>query len=1138
MKICRNCYKENPSESQFCMDCGIKLENKTTRTCTNCGNENSIEAQFCSICGNKLINESKEETKKELIQNTFEEPEKEIKKETEQAIEEMAIETDDNEEETKPSKPDKKPKTKKVKENKPKKSVKNIFGIIVFLLITGALSSFYFFPKIAYSRLWEINEKIKLHELVDIVKDFINGFIDLSLPNCIIPIVIDAIALCIIIGIIIIIFNKWKSLKTILNIAIFIAILYFTVTNPPTEYYRPVSQFTSTIVSTETVTINESETEQTIEVNNITIDIPSYFVKESGSITVDELVFSDNMSGYDITLTDKNGENIHMLNLYIEISISSPSESLEDISYDYYDTKDGKWHDVAWYYNTEKDKIILLTNHLTQFKKTKNKEDKDLLKILPTPVFEYSPTRGVYVKGSIPQEFSAESLKEDKTTYENVVKYVDGLKIASPILKIAGSVRSSMYQDGTDAINKFLKSKGVESKKLEKFIDASGNTLASGAEKTWDVFTYVDFLTNAFTYYDQMQKGEYKEASITSGISASSLFFSKFGPYGFAADAVFMVLDTARKEYNFYTVDDTMTAYYSYYNSFYVSGKPTGYPASHWYYRFDEIMKDHDPVTELKLGVELLDAEMNEYLHEFWKKENEQIRKDLGAWGTISLEDQEAIVNTYKKEAHIYELQQSIVERYIEKLKKRKAELLMLTIQSYYEDILNKIIEIDIDIEGYNTEKSFVQVEADAKELWKGNFDKDGKCEFRSRYHFLIPQDINSIQTITIWTTLVDKYGVESQKQEEIHLLDLGNLIELEYSNDVSYDVKITDRNVSMNLDESYQFRYEYDNNGKEYRIPDRIEWIASNGSIDNEGWYTPAVGGSHTITFKAHYDAEGIVVDDSVTVKVEEETVVEEPPTDEPPAEEQPEIVKFRAGVYGEDGESIEYMVDFGDGHSGSFVNHCNHEYTVDGSISTYSITFTSKGYETLTVNLSPSEMGTNLKYYLKKEGEDNDVSTIPTQETCIKIGDELVELLSSNGVGHVYNTWTEDNPTKKDWRITNGYKEGMLFAGADFTGLNDEYINGSVFWQINGDNTPEQTYNDEIEFNEVEMTEYKGYKVCVVTSEEDDGVHRKKYVYYFYKNSLFQVNHYSSDSQLISDRWKDVMDVFIKHMDTYLTE
>ena len=48
---CPNCQFENPDDSNFCLECGRKLEKK----CPRCGKALPIGAKFCNGCGHKLI---------------------------------------------------------------------------------------------------------------------------------------------------------------------------------------------------------------------------------------------------------------------------------------------------------------------------------------------------------------------------------------------------------------------------------------------------------------------------------------------------------------------------------------------------------------------------------------------------------------------------------------------------------------------------------------------------------------------------------------------------------------------------------------------------------------------------------------------------------------------------------------------------------------------------------------------------------------------------------------------------------------------------------------------------------------------------------------------------------------------------
>ena len=51
---CPECQFENPEDSDFCLECGQKLEQK----CPQCGKAIPVDVKFCNECGHKLTAKS------------------------------------------------------------------------------------------------------------------------------------------------------------------------------------------------------------------------------------------------------------------------------------------------------------------------------------------------------------------------------------------------------------------------------------------------------------------------------------------------------------------------------------------------------------------------------------------------------------------------------------------------------------------------------------------------------------------------------------------------------------------------------------------------------------------------------------------------------------------------------------------------------------------------------------------------------------------------------------------------------------------------------------------------------------------------------------------------------------------------
>lgn len=51
---CLKCGTSNPSNSNFCLNCGNELVQNDIK-CPNCGTNNSLNSNFCLKCGNQLV---------------------------------------------------------------------------------------------------------------------------------------------------------------------------------------------------------------------------------------------------------------------------------------------------------------------------------------------------------------------------------------------------------------------------------------------------------------------------------------------------------------------------------------------------------------------------------------------------------------------------------------------------------------------------------------------------------------------------------------------------------------------------------------------------------------------------------------------------------------------------------------------------------------------------------------------------------------------------------------------------------------------------------------------------------------------------------------------------------------------------
>ena len=64
---CNKCGYDNPNDSNYCINCGEKLEKSNEMICPHCGAKIYNDSVFCSVCGNALNNTQVIEEKEELV---------------------------------------------------------------------------------------------------------------------------------------------------------------------------------------------------------------------------------------------------------------------------------------------------------------------------------------------------------------------------------------------------------------------------------------------------------------------------------------------------------------------------------------------------------------------------------------------------------------------------------------------------------------------------------------------------------------------------------------------------------------------------------------------------------------------------------------------------------------------------------------------------------------------------------------------------------------------------------------------------------------------------------------------------------------------------------------------------------------
>ncbi|HKK95585.1 MAG TPA: hypothetical protein VJ916_04650 [Anaerovoracaceae bacterium] len=848
------------------------------------------------------------------------------------------------------------------------------------------------------------------------------------------------------------------------------------------------------IVMTEEVHIEQVTKEQEVTLCNIDIQLPPYVDDKPIDLKVEKLLYSLDAvdeffrTGYIITMSDENNEEIQHFEDYLHIDIPLDGQdyiggALNGAQVLYFDEESEEWLDVAWYIDEDSGKMVLVTDHLTKVMISKDQTDND--KHLDNPLmkpYEMTPL----VSSS---KYSMHALGADKEYLEEIKSYTQAVASgkAKPIefgqlivkevgrfktafdpyeqwLKIAGASMDLTNAQQLAEIEfpngKVLNTSDFYLSKhnnLDSFKDVAKVTDANSASKFMktqlQLFGYLGYFNNLVVIIDNAAKGNYSKSgyetlkAITFEIAPKLL-----GPASIFAENFVFIYEKYQDEMKWYAEDDTKTAYSLYYNG------SNSKSDVHWFNRYDKLVEEVETYGgSLKEAMDYLDNEMDTYLAEFWSSDNKKIRAELGAFESLKPADKALITAEYKQ-LRMLPLQETIMKRYMKRMQNRLIEYTYLLQKLHYDLDVNHIVEVNVNINKdiYDTKKSKSAFKIGDQIIYEESFDGKESLKLLSRMYHLYPKSNMDEDIVSIVTTLVDKSGNEEIREEAYYLLDLTQAVNIDYTGIVIREIRIIDNDRDLTLDQNDQYQFEYEivtgQNGEEYERPDSVEWSCENASIDSNGLYIASQFGSDQISIKGKYNSTESVSEDSVTVTINEAL----------PVEVYEEVDNydwskgsqdFRAGVFGSDGQSVPYHVDFGDGSSGNYTNHCNHTYLIGGDQDSYSLTFTADGYDPIIIELSPKDMdggalnlyfGKDNSYFLRNQKKD---------ELMFYLDKKVEEVFSIPNADTQSFAWNQDQfYLLSKFALENGHQ--MIIAITDKYPVSDEnaYIASASSEDYNG--------------------------------------------------------------------------------------
>ena len=774
-----------------------------------------------------------------------------------------------------------------------KRKVKFILGWIYFLMMCGLMAVFVILPNRVLPVFYSLNETIGIQKLSESILESSSDLISMNVDASFMALFFDFLILFIVTYVFILIFKRMKWLKILLLWAGFAFMLFYSYSMPLNEYYHAGNKLHSNVILTEEVKLVSTGEEQVVDLTYVDLIIPPYFGREDYTLKVDTLEYGDQSDGYVFTLLDEAGESIHMLPDYIQMTLDLTLEELEGQSYKFYNPEKDQWQDVAYYYDLDIDKTVILSNHFTEFKSFKRElvDQDELLKPLTEPTFVYKRKTGIYASDVSPEDLM-QSLELIEDAKKNPKKEVTAMDSAmSTIRKVKSKYTQpelfvKLCDVGIDYMD-IVKTKEVNVAYFNNFdnqmivetaTEYSGQTLRNSLKGTTAGLSLASNVLGTVIIYDEFKNANYDKViyeSLKALADAGGGAIS--GPVGFITSCWIFTFDRFYQYDDFLTNEAVKEVYSVYYNG------SNSRPESYWHFRFEEILKNElKPDENIYHAFKLLDYEIDQYLLEFWSSENQFFREKFELPDEIPSTVQSGIQREYK---HLYfrPLVMRVLDRYMNYTRMRQIEYEIFMSRLFYRDNINKIgeIEVTLDSDTYDLQKCHTQVIVNDAIIFDEAY-KEKSVTFKARLYKLLPSDPNMEDKIHLRTLIVDNKGVESVKDEYIYILDMGQKLTYRYSDVVSIAVKIDDRDVTMNMDEAYKFGYSYDNEGETYLIPDEVIWQADTGSIDESGLYTPMAPGVDTIRLIVKYEEGNQSYTDEVNVTVEgeleeEKTIVQD---------------------------------------------------------------------------------------------------------------------------------------------------------------------------------------------------------------------------------------------------------------------